>query len=182
MINRALFLDRDGIINIDYGYVHLKENFDFIDGIFELVKAASTLGMKIIVVTNQAGIGRGIYNEKQFHELSEWMCSHFEDQGTPIDRVYFCPSHPIHGLGVYKKDDYLRKPSPGMLLKAKNEFSLDLNASVFIGDKPSDIIAGNAANIGLNMLLSKNKTNELTPYSYTLIHSLYEAIPLLQTA
>ena len=63
-----------------------------------------------------------------------------------------------------------------------NEFSLDLNASVFIGDKPSDIIAGNAANIGLNMLLSKNKTNELTPYSYTLIHSLYEAIPLLQTA
>lgn len=181
-MNRALLLDRDGVINEDYGHVFKIEDFVFVSGIFELIKKASELNMKIFVITNQAGIGRGLYNEDQFLELNKWMCQKFIDAGTPIDKVYFCPTHPVFGIGEYKKIDEFRKPAPGMILQARDEYNLDLQNSILIGDKPSDIIAGNNANVGMNILIADNVNDQLSDYSYKLIGSLDQAIPLLQAA
>ena len=110
---RALFLDRDGVINVNHGYVHSIENFNFIDGIFDLVQTAHANNLKVVVITNQAGIGRGFYSEQQFDQLTSWMCKEFMKQGAPIDKVYFSPFHPTEGLGKYKKDDFSRKAKSG---------------------------------------------------------------------
>ena len=144
----ALFLDRDGVINVDYGYVHTPENFHFIEGIFDLVSAARQAGYLVVVVTNQAGIGRGYYSEAQFHDLTHWMKGRFAEQGGQIDGVYFCPYHPEHGVGAYRRESEFRKPAPGMLLQAETELGIDLEQSVLIGDKLSDMAAGRSAGVG----------------------------------
>lgn len=148
----ALFLDRDGVINIDHAYVFKQEDFDFIDGIFELCRCANQLGYLIFVVTNQAGIGRGYYTERDFLALTDWMCGVFSSQGVVIDKVYFCPSHPEYGVGEYRMDSSYRKPWPGMILQAAQEFGVDLATSVLLGDKETDIQAGIAAGVGCNLL------------------------------
>jgi len=152
---RALFLDRDGVINLDHGYVHRKEDFDFIDGIFELVEAAKRASYFVIVVTNQAGIGRGYYTEAEFLRLMDWVSRQFESRGGKIDAVYFCPNHPEHGIGEYKRKSSCRKPAPGMLLQAAIEYDIDLSASILVGDKPSDIIAGFRAGIATLLYYGK---------------------------
>ena len=138
----ALFLDRDGVINIDHAYVCRQEEFVFVDGIFELCRHARKLGYLILVVTNQAGIGRGYYTEHDFLKLTEWMCGIFSAEGGAIDKVYFCPTHPEHGVGKYKVDSPFRKPGPGMLLKAATDLRIDLSRSWMVGDRLSDVLAG----------------------------------------
>jgi len=147
-MNPALFLDRDGVINLDHGYVHTPERFEFVDGIFDLVVAANRAGYVVVVVTNQAGIGRGYYSEKQFYALTDWMKAKFAEQGALIDAVYFCPYHPEHGIGKYRRESEFRKPAPGMLLLAQRELNIDFSRSIFVGDKASDMQAGRAAGVG----------------------------------
>ena len=149
---RALFLDRDGVINVDHGYVSRQEDFHFVDGIFELCRAAKRHGYLIIVITNQAGIGRGYYTEEAFWTLTDWMCGVFRAEGADIDKVYFCPTHPEHGIGKFRVESDFRKPGPGMLLQAADDFRLDLPGSLLVGDKESDIQAGIAAGVGRNVL------------------------------
>ena len=148
----ALFLDRDGVVNIEKAYVHNISDFEFIEGIFPLCRTAMACGLMIFIITNQAGIGRGYYSEAQYNTLMEWMLGHFERNNVIISRVYHCPFHPVHGLGPYKMDSFDRKPHPGMILQAKADFNLDLFKSILIGDKESDIAAGNSAGIGTNLL------------------------------
>jgi D-glycero-D-manno-heptose 1,7-bisphosphate phosphatase len=150
--SHALFLDRDGVINRDHGYVIKSDQFEFIEGIFDLCHQAKRLAYLLIVVTNQAGIGRGYFTEQEFLELTDWMCAVFQARGVPIDKVYFCPFHPEQGIGPYKKNSHFRKPAPGMILEAAREFNVDLSHSVLIGDKETDIGAGLAAGIGCNVL------------------------------
>lgn len=101
---RALFLDRDGVINVDTAYVHRPDRFVFIDGIFDVCRHARKLGYLIVVVTNQAGIGRGYYTEHDFATLTNWMQQQFSQQEAHIDHVYHCPYHPVHGIGNYKRE------------------------------------------------------------------------------
>jgi D-glycero-D-manno-heptose 1,7-bisphosphate phosphatase len=155
----ALFLDRDGVINIDHAYVYKPEQFEFVDGIFELCRTAKQFGYLIFVITNQAGIGRGYYTEQDFFKLTEWMCGVFNAQGVDVDKVYFCPSHPEHGIGQYKVDSPNRKPGPGMILQAADEFDVDLAKSVLLGDKETDIQAGFAAGVGVNLLYFPSVSN-----------------------
>ncbi len=149
----ALFLDRDGVINIDHGYVHRAEAFDFVPGIFELVRAANVSGYRVVVVTNQSGIARGFFSESQFHDLTGWMRDRFSAEGCWIDAVYFCPFHPEHGLGIYRRESHYRKPGPGMLLQAARDWSLDLASSILVGDNVTDMRAGRAAGIRRRFLL-----------------------------
>ena len=151
--NKALFLDRDGVINIERGYVHRREAFQFQEGIFELCRAAQTLSYLLVVITNQAGIARGYYTESEFLELTEWMIDKFAEQQVQIAHVYYCPYHPVHGNGRYKYDSPDRKPKPGMLLRARVDFDLNISSSVYIGDKPSDMQAAGAAGVGTKILL-----------------------------
>lgn len=177
--SRALFLDRDGVINIDHGYVYNVDNFYFIDGIFDLARSARANNFKIVVITNQSGIGRGFYSEEQFHQLTLWMCDEFLNAGAPIERVFFSPYHPIRGLGKYKKDDFSRKPNPGMILEARKELNLDLKNSILIGDKSTDIDAGVAAGVGLNFFLGQERPLETISLNCINIGSLIEVVPFL---
>ncbi len=181
MQQRAVLLDRDGVINVDRGYVHHPKKFEFIDGIFEVARAAHSSGYKLIVITNQSGIGRGYYSEQQFHQLTAWMCNEFLHAGAPIEKVYFSPFHPTAGLGAYRKDDISRKPRPGMIYQAQREINLDLGSSILIGDKVSDIEAGFAAGVGLNILFSQKQPSELSGLTYQVITTLREALPFINS-
>lgn len=143
----ALFLDRDGVINVDRGYVHTIAAFEFLPGVFATVRAAAAMGLATVVVTNQAGLGRGYYDEAQFSALTAWMCDRFAAEGAPLLAVYHCPFH-ADALPPYNVADHPdRKPNPGMLLRAARDHRLDLGRSLLIGDQPSDIAAGRAAGI-----------------------------------
>lgn len=152
-MNRALFLDRDGVINVEKNYVQRIEDFEFVEGIFELCASAQSRGYKLVVVTNQAGIGRGYYSEQDFLNLTEWMLEQFCQRAIVVDRVYFCPYHPLHGVGEYRRESLDRKPGPGMILRASSELVIDLSRSILIGDKHSDIEAGIAAGVRHNILV-----------------------------
>jgi D-glycero-D-manno-heptose 1,7-bisphosphate phosphatase len=142
----ALFLDRDGVVNEDRGYCHRIDQFHWIPGVFDTVRTAHSLGLAVIIVTNQAGIGRGLYSEDQFHRLTEWMIAEFQAAAAPLSAVYHCPFHP-DALPPYNIQSPLRKPQPGMLLQAAADHCLDLSRSVLIGDTESDIGAGRAAGL-----------------------------------
>ncbi len=149
---RALFLDRDGIVNIDHGYVHTAEATDWVPGIFSLCAAARDAGYLLVVVTNQAGIGRGYYDEAAFRDYSEWMHAQFLARGVPLTAIYFCPCHPDAGLGRYLRHCECRKPAPGMLLQAAAEIGIDPGSSILVGDSASDIQAAQAAGLRLAVL------------------------------
>ena len=141
-MKKALFLDRDGVINVEKEYLYKQEDFEFIEGIFELCRHYQDLGYLIFVVTNQSGIARKFYSEADFSKLTQWMLGAFEKEGIHITKVYHCPHHPdISG------ECACRKPKPGMLFDAAKEYGVDLANSVMVGDKERDIEA--ALNAGL---------------------------------
>jgi D-glycero-D-manno-heptose 1,7-bisphosphate phosphatase len=154
--NKALLLDRDGVVNIEKNYVHRNEHFEFREGIFHLCRAAQIFGYLLVIVTNQAGIARGYYTEEDFRILTDWMLQTFTQHGISIARVYYCPFHPVHGIGKYKQDSEDRKPKPGMLLRAQADLNLDLTSSILVGDQLSDIEAASAAGVGTRILLCDN--------------------------
>lgn len=153
-MEKALFLDRDGVINVEKNYVYRIEDFEFVEGIFELCRCAQELDFRLVIITNQAGIARGFYTVQDYEKLTAWMLEQFSLQKVHIDRTYYCPFHPTAGIGIYRRSSLDRKPSPGMILRAKEDLNLDLSMSALIGDKRSDIEAGQSAGIGNNILLS----------------------------
>jgi D-glycero-D-manno-heptose 1,7-bisphosphate phosphatase len=154
----ALFLDRDGVINKDFGYVYKIEDIEFIDSIFELVSFAKSNSYLVIIITNQAGIARGMFTEEDFHILNSWICKQFEINNGKIDKTYYCPYHIEGVIKKYKKNSSDRKPAPGMIEKACLDFDIDKTNSIFVGDKESDITAGVLANIAKPIYFGKNKS------------------------
>ncbi len=151
MANKALFLDRDGTINEDLGFVHRIEDFRFIDGIFELCRRAEKNGFLIIVITNQSGIERGYFTDDDFQQLTSWMKEQFKDHGITITDVFYCP--------LLSGED--RKPHAGMFEKAKQKYNIDMAASMSLGDKERDIEAGINAGVGTNILLSNESKADI---------------------
>jgi D-glycero-D-manno-heptose 1,7-bisphosphate phosphatase len=150
---RAAFLDRDGVINIDHGYVFRREDFQFVDGVLAASALLVQRGFALVVITNQSGIGRGLYSEADFADLTAWMALQFADAGAPLAGVYHCPHHPLQGAGAYRTECDCRKPAPGMLLRAARELHLDLARSVLFGDKRLDLEAAAAAGVPVRVLL-----------------------------
>lgn len=146
-LHPALFLDRDGVINEEAGFLYHSDNVRWKEGIFPLATLAVQLGYRLIVVTNQSGIARGLYTEADFNTLMDWMRAEFVAQGAALTGVYCCPFHPDHGDEHYRREHEDRKPSPGMLLRAAREHALDLSRSVMIGDRCTDIGAANNAGL-----------------------------------
>lgn len=151
--HKAVFLDRDGVINKEVNYLHKIEDFVFIDGVIEACQQFVVAGYKIIVITNQAGIARGFYTENDFKRLNSWMVSEFAKHNVPITAVYYCPHHAKEGKAPYNIQCNCRKPAPGMILQAQQEHNIDVKNSLLFGDKVSDIGAGKAAGVGTNILL-----------------------------
>lgn len=128
----VLFLDRDGVVNVDHGYIYRVEQFEFADGIFNLCRHFAQQGYRIIVLTNQSGIGRGYYTQGDFERLTDWMVAQFAQHGLVVDGVYFCPHTPDDGCDC-------RKPSTGLVKQAMSRLSIDLSRSWMVGDKSSDM-------------------------------------------
>ena len=146
MQKKAVFLDRDGVINKEKDYLYKKEDFEFIDGVFEACRYFQEIGYQLVVVTNQSGISRGYYQEEDFHKITKWMLEQFESQNIKILDVLFCPHGPESTCNC-------RKPKPGMLLEAKEKYKIDMKNSWMIGDKEADVSAANAAGIKNTILV-----------------------------
>jgi D-glycero-D-manno-heptose 1,7-bisphosphate phosphatase len=144
----ALFLDRDGVLNEDQGYVHRWEDFRWIPGAKETVAAFNRAGWLVILVTNQSGVGRGYYSEAAMHALHARMQADLAAIGGRIDAIYFAPEHPDAPLERYRHPDPpKRKPNPGMILQALQDWPIDPERSILIGDKPSDLEAALRAGV-----------------------------------
>ncbi|WP_439242859.1 D-glycero-beta-D-manno-heptose 1,7-bisphosphate 7-phosphatase [Lonepinella sp. BR2474] len=155
-MNKAIFLDRDGTLNIDHGYVHQIDDFQFIEGSIEALKALKAMGYLLVVVTNQSGIARGYFSEDKFLQLTEWMDWSLADRGVDLDGIYYCPHHP-EGEGEFRQDCDCRKPKSGMLQQAIKELKIDPRRSFMVGDKIDDLQAGLRANVAYNVLVRTGK-------------------------
>lgn len=143
--NKAVFLDRDGVINAEKGYVHRIEEFEILPGVPQAIGLLKDAGFLVIVVTNQSGVARGYYSLETVHSLHRHLDTELAAFGTHVDAYYVCPHHPEHGIGDLKVACTCRKPMPGMLEQAAVDFGIDLSASYMIGDKSTDVAAGLAA-------------------------------------
>jgi len=168
MASKALFLDRDGVINIEKNYLHKIEDFEWMEGIIEVCRKYQSEGYSIIIVTNQSGIARGYYSEEAFQDLSRWMSEQFMQAGIQITHIYHCPHHEsISGACD------CRKPEAGMFLAAQQDYHLDMASSVMIGDNERDVEAAIKAGVGHNILLSETANESKAD---RIIHHLSELL------
>lgn len=144
----AVFLDRDGVINVDHGYVSTWERFEFLPGVPDALRALQDAGYLLIVVSNQSGIGRGYYCEADVESLNQAVAQHLGSTvGVKLSEFYHCPHHPTEAEGEFRRQCDCRKPAPGMIRQAVLDHGIDLKTSLLVGDKDSDIEAGRAAGV-----------------------------------
>jgi len=143
----AAFLDRDGILNRDDGYVHRPEQIVWVEGAIEAVRWLNEQGFYVFVITNQGGVAHGYYEEQHVHDLHDWMQQEMQRHGAHIDAFEHCPFHPDGVVERYKLESELRKPQPGMILKLQREWTTDPRWSFVVGDRDSDVAAAIAAGV-----------------------------------
>jgi D-glycero-D-manno-heptose 1,7-bisphosphate phosphatase len=159
----AAFLDRDGVVNLDSGYVSRIADFRFVPGTLEAARALHERGFALVIVTNQSGIGRGLFPLAEFTALTDWMRSQFAEARAPLAGVYFCPHHPTDAFGDYRIACDCRKPAPGMILTAARDLGLDLGRSMLFGDRDSDLLAARAAGVPVRVLLGTDGLGQPAP-------------------
>ena len=150
---RAVFLDRDGVINVDRGYVHKVDDFRFVPGSDVAMRRLQGAGWRLVVVTNQSGLARGLYSKADYDRFTDHLLDQLAAVGVSVDAVLHCPHLPDASVAAYRLQCDCRKPAPGMLLRAARDLGLDLAASVMVGDRITDIEAGRAAGVGHNVLV-----------------------------
>jgi D-glycero-D-manno-heptose 1,7-bisphosphate phosphatase len=167
MKRKAIFLDRDGVINEDNAYIGHVDRFIFKAGIFDFLKTVSDHGYVLIVITNQSGVARGLYTESDFEAVTSYMLKGFEQQGIRIDLHLACFEHPQGAVPAYTRESFWRKPRSGMILEAAIKMDIDLSCSVLLGDQERDIESGRAAGVGLCLLLGEDKNVKTQGYVVT---------------
>jgi len=169
MRTKTIFLDRDGVINKEVNYLHKIDDFEFINGIFDTCIYFQKLGYKIIIITNQSGISRGYYTEKQYQIVTKWMLNEFLNNQVQILDIFHCPHSPEANCNC-------RKPKPGMLLDAKSKHNIDMKKSWMIGDKENDIIAANQSGITNTILVkSGHQINEISSNAKYILESVLQS-------
>lgn len=159
----ALFLDRDGTLNIDNGYTHKIEDLEFIDGVFSSLIKAINKGFYIILITNQGGITKGLFTQDDMQKFNKKIIKELRLKGSNIDCVYFCEHHP-DAIDETQRECACRKPKPGMILQALNELPIKLSGSFMVGDKQSDVKAGESAGVKSLLFDEANLDNFLTKH------------------
>ncbi len=148
-LKRAVFLDRDGVINVDHGYVSSWDQFEFLPGVPAALWQLQSAGYVLVVVSNQSGIGRGLYTEADLAALNRRVHRYlYDERGVEIAHFYHCPHHPTEALPEWRQPCHCRKPAPGMIEQACAELHIDPSSSLMVGDKVSDMEAGRAAGVG----------------------------------
>lgn len=162
VLRPAAFLDRDGVLNIDHGYTHRIEQLEWIEGAQQSVRMLNDAGVLVIVITNQAGIARGMYDEEKVRAFHAHMQDVLKRQGAHIDAFYYCPHHPEGKIVKFAIKCACRKPGTGMLTQAVNDWPIDVTRSFLIGDKASDLEAAAAFNIpGLAFTSTRDSLTEI---------------------
>lgn len=160
-MRKAIFLDRDGVINVDHGYVGKIQDFEFLPGVIDSLAYLKRSGFLLVLVTNQSGIARGFYTEQDFHTLTAHMQNVLQEHDASFDGVYFCPHHPQAQIEAYRQNCSCRKPLPGMFIQAQQELNIDMANSWMVGDHASDLKAAQAANISNLVLVGEHLEKEL---------------------
>jgi len=167
-MQKVIFLDRDGVVNKEIGYLHKIKDFKFIDGVIDALIRIQNKGFKIIIITNQSGIGRGLYTIEDFHELNNWMINYLKSKKINILEVFFCPHLPEDNCKC-------RKPKPGLYKDAIRKFNINVNSSYSVGDKETDIIAAKSAGIKTTILVrSGHKIDENNSKADHIFNSLID--------
>jgi len=170
IMNKAVFIDRDGVINEDRGHVHKIDDFVLIPGVIEGLARLQEAKYKLIVITNQAGIAHGYYDQNAMERLHDYLIEILALHNVVLDGIYFCPHHPNGIVSSLAVGCNCRKPAPGMVIKAANEHMINLSSSVLIGDKLTDIEAGKRAGVGLNILVKSDiKVDETLGIERTIV-------------
>jgi D-glycero-D-manno-heptose 1,7-bisphosphate phosphatase len=177
MRRRGLLLDRDGVINVDRGYVGRREQFEFMPGIFPFLRAAQDKGYRLAILTNQSGVARGLYTEAEYDALTGWMLKELAREGIVIDLILASFEHAEGTIPAYTRPSFWRKPNPGMVLEAVQRLCLDPTRSVFIGDKPSDMQAARAGSIGTCLCLTQDGKD--VPSGITVVRNYDDALKIL---
>ena len=182
---RAAFLDRDGTLNHDVGYTCQVEDLRLLDNVVEGLRLISEIGFRLIITTNQAGIARGYFTEQEMRAFNKHLVDILQSYSIIIDAMYYCPYHPTEGIGPFKRDSAFRKPQPGMLIQAAKDHDIDLRSSYVIGDKKSDILAGQAVGcITILVMTGAAGTGEpdLVAVPDYVAHDLLDAAPIIRRA
>ncbi|NTW14921.1 MAG: HAD family hydrolase [Candidatus Moranbacteria bacterium] len=178
---KAVFLDRDGTINVDSGYVFRIEDLEFEQNAILGLRTLQKAGYALFIVSNQSGIARGLYTEAEYHTFTAHLLEELECSGVRVEQSYYCPFHPDGTVPEYRLDSPLRKPAPGMLEQAAREFSIDKHRSFMVGDKQTDIEAGHRFGIrSVLVTTGKSDRDSDTPHKADLVASdLLEAARLI---
>lgn len=180
--NKAVFLDRDGTINYDTGYLYQPERLRLIPGAAEAIAQLNRLGFLVIVVTNQSGVARGFYTENDVKKLHLCLQDTLADEDAHIDAFYYCPHHPDAVLMQYRSSCICRKPNPGMLWQAMKDFSLLPEQCFMVGDSLTDVLAGKAAQCRANILVAPKHSLadiEANTQAFTVVPGISEAVEII---
>ena len=176
---KAAFLDRDGVINIDYGYVHKLEDFIFCEGIFEGLKALIDLNFILIIITNQSGIARGLFTEEEYQRITNFMLSKFKEKNVKITKIYHCPHHPLYSEKKFF-DCKCRKPKAGLFFQAAKEYNIEMDKSIAIGDSERDLIAARTAGIKKRYLITQTNLEQNKKLATSSHRSVLECVNFIK--
>ena len=180
MKNQAVFIDRDGVLNEDFGYTSQLSDLKILEGVVEGLQAILALDFKVIIITNQSGIARGLYSIEDLHVFMNEMINIFLKNQIDITDYFYCPHHPEGMIQEYAIKCSCRKPEAGMLFAAEKKYNLDLSKSILIGDRETDILAGQNANLFSNILISSEERNDQSNATH-IAQSLIDAAEIIKT-
>ena len=180
MKNKAVFLDRDGVLNEDSGYTYQLSDLRLLDGVIEGLQSILALDYKVIIITNQSGIARGLFSTDELHIFMNGLISVLLENQINVTDYFYCPHHPKGKLQEYSIKCSCRKPEPSMLFAAEKKHNLDLSKSILIGDKETDILAGQNANLFSNILISSKERNDQSNATH-IARNLIDAAEIITT-